>query len=841
MSHRTLRPLRAAFAPYVPLAIGASLLFNPEPAAAQKAPRISDGVTVPWRSVSATDDASANFVNPANIAFGAGPEARATVVYTGEAAPLPLRGYALDLAAPFWILATGLRVDIMDPPDAAPPPFSFNGAGRRYGWVRWANAVELGDFAAFGASLAWSHASVPELHEMFSVTAGLTIRPNRFVSAAVVARDWNTPESEAGVTIEPSVDMGASFRPVDGRRILEIGIEGSYRSLDDSWVPSANLAVDIPYIGRFRGGVQMLDPSEALVVASAGLDINLDALQVTGGTVFGNGVTVDGTGFVAGLAIRNFTEPTHIPMPARVVRLRFESTPSVRRHTALLRALWTMGDDPEVDGLVLVLRADPAPSLAHAEELVDAIELLRKKGKKVLCHLEDASGRELFVCSAADRIAINPAGGIRFAGLSARYFYFGGLLDKLGVKADFVRIGAHKLAPEQFTSGPSAVGRRDHQELLDDFAKTYFGQVGKGRKLGVRGAKKAIAKGPFIATEARDAKLVDQLVYEDEIDRYAREVWGDNVRIRDYAPDNVAPEYWRSPSKVALVYLEGNMVDGQSRTIPLLDIKLAGSYTIARALKQAREDKTVKAVVFRVETGGGSSLASDVILREAVLTAKAKPLIVSMGGAAASGGYYASAAGHEIFANRSTVTGSIGIFYGKVDVVGLLDKLGVKTHSVRSAPRADAETLFRPFTDEERQELGKKVKQFYDLFIGRVAEGRKMTPAAVHQVAQGKVWSGRQAHAHGLVDHVGGLRQALDRAYELGELPSDAPVLSLPLEEQSLLDIVLDLIGLPKFAEEGLLGWVPPPLTDLVQALIPFMVFEPGRPLALLDAMIVAP
>jgi protease-4 len=708
--------------------------------------------------------------------------------------------------------------------------------------VRWSNAVALGEFASLGATLAWSHATTPALHQFFSVNTGLNVRPNRFVSAAVVARDWNTPESEGGIEIEPSVDLGASFRPVGGRRLLEIGVEGSYRSLDDSWVPSANLAVDIPYVGRFRGGVQMLDPSEAKVLASAGLDINLDSLQITGGPVFGNAVTGDGTGFVAGVAIRGFKETPKIPMPARIVRLRFESTPSVRRHAGILRALWKMADDPEIDGLLLVLRANPAPSLAHAEELVDAIKLLQKKGKKVLCHLEDASGRQLYICSAANRIAINPAGGLRFAGLSSRYLYFGGLLDKLGVKADFVRIGSHKLAPEQFTKGPSKVGRKDHQELLDNYAKIYFDQLGKGRKMGSAEARKAIAKGPFIAPEARDAKLIDQLVYEDEIDRYAREVWGAGARIRDLKiPDKVA-EYWRSPPKVAVVFLHGNMIDGNSRTIPLVGITLAGSYTIARALKKAREDKTVKAVVFRIETGGGSSLASDVILREAMLTAKAKPLIVSMGATAASGGYYASVAGNEIYANRSTVTGSIGIFYGKVDLVGLLDKLGVKTHSIRTSPKADAESFFRPFTDSERKELGRKVKQFYDLFIGRVAEGRKMTPAQVHEVAQGKVWTGEQAHRHGLVDHIGGFRQALARARQLGKLPDDAPLLFLPKHEKTLLEIVLDLVGIPSFSEVALQGgWVPPPLTDMVRALIPFMVYEPGRPLALLEAMFVEP
>jgi protease-4 len=430
---------------------------------------------------------------------------------------------------------------------------------------------------------------------------------------------------------------------------------------------------------------------------------------------------------------------------------------------------------------------------------------------------------------------------LRFAGLAARYLYFGGLLNKLGIDADFVRIGAHKLAAEQFTHGPSKVGVADHQELLESYEEVYIDQVGAGRGMDDDAAKRAIAKGPFIAPEARDAKLLDQLVYEDEIDRFAEEAFEGSVKIRDLELPSETPAYWRSPPKIAIVYLEGDMIDGNSQKIPILNLRLAGSYTISKALKQAREDQSVKAVVFRIETGGGSSLASDVILREATLTAKAKPLIVSMGARAASGGYYASAAANEIFANRATLTGSIGIFYGKVDVHGLLDKLGVTVESTRTSPRADAESFFRPFTEDEHVELGRKVKQFYDLFVGRVADGRKMTPAEVHAVAQGKVWTGDQARTRGLVDHIGGLRQALDRARALGGLPSDAPFIELPEEEPSLFEILLKLAGVPSLKADAATGWVPPPLMDVARALVPFMIYEPHKPLAKMEMLFEEP
>lgn len=815
-------------------------------AQAQTPPRVTDGVNVPFRSTSSTDDASSVFVNPANLAFGPGPEARVTIVYAGEDAPLPVRGYSLDVGLPFWILATGLRVDWMDPSNASAAPFTAGAPGaslgQRYNWIRWANAIRLGEFASIGNTFAWSTADTPTLHGMFSVSSALTVRPNRFMSVAAVARDWNSPTSDGGLEVEPSVDLATSFRPVEGRRVLELGLEGSFRAEDESWVPSANAAVDIPYVGRLKVGASLLDPSEGQVLVATGLEVNLDALQLMGGALFGNALGVDGTGFIAGAAIRSYREKPHVPMTSSVVRIRLESTPGVREHVQVLRTLWQLADDREIDGLVLTLRASPADSLAHAEELVDAIQLLRKRGKKVMCHLEDASGVSLFVCSAADRIAINPAGGVRFAGLSTRYLYFGGLLDKLGVRADFVRIGSHKLAPEQFTRGASDVGERDHEELLAAFEDVYLDRIGKGRGMTRSETKSAIAKGPFIATEAREAKLVDHLVYEDEIDRWAEDLFGYQVKIRDLELPTVAPEHWRSPPKIAVVYLHGDMVDGNSQRIPIVGIDLAGSYTIAKALKAAREDRSVKAVVFRIETGGGSSLAADVILREAQLTAKVKPLIVSMGSRAASGGYYASVAGNSILANRATVTGSIGIFYGKVDVVQLLDKIGVQTQSLRTAPRADAESLFRPFTDAERVELGRKVKQFYDLFIGRVAEGRKMSPEEVHAIAQGKVWTGDQARARGLVDRIGGMRQALALARELGGLPDDAPIIELPERDRSLLELALELVGVPSLKGETFAaGWVPPPVMDVARALAPFMVYEPFRPLARMDVLITEP
>lgn len=789
-------------------------------------PRPSDPVADPGRSLASSDDTTAIAGNPANLAHLPAPEFRWSLAWTGSASPQPNRGMAFGVGLPIGPFATGLRLDWFSPPDGAPAPFDVN-----YHWLRWGIAAG-NPMASFGTTLGWGFSRSPLLDGYLSLTSGITSRLLPWLSASFVVRDWNEPVSAAGLSIERSFQWGLALRPF-GTRAIEAGADLALYQQSATVSAHGMLSLNLPRVGRLRGDLTVYPDSDRRFLAMAGVDINIDRFQASAGGIFGDAISKSGTGFYLGAAIRGFREPG-IPLPLKVVRLRINETPGVRGNTRLLKRLWRLAEDPEVAGVVLQLRADPASTLAHAEEVGDAIRRLRARGKKVLCHLEDAGSKALFVCSQADRIAMNPAGGLRFAGLSSSYMYFGGTLKKLGVQADFVRIGDHKGAAEQFTlPAGTPIGNSDHQELVDKFEEVFLHDVGGGRRIPAQELKARIAKGPFLAEEARKAGLIDTLAYADEIERVADEMLGGHARVvDDDAPPRPA-ESWGEIPKVAVVYLTGDMVDGDSQFIPFIGIRLAGSATVARALRRAREDSSVKSVVFRIETGGGSSLAADVILREAILTAKVKPLIVSMGSSAASGGYYASVGAREIFANRTTVTGSIGIFYGKVDVSGLLGKLGVHVEQFRSGPRADAESFYRPFTDAEHVELGVKVKQFYDTFIARVAEGRKMKPEAVDAVARGKVWTGAQALSIGLVDKVGGLREALEEARKLGNLPVDAPFLETPEEDDSLLGVVLKLVGITSIGVNGAAAMaLPPAFLDIARSLSPFLVFESQRPLA---------
>jgi protease-4 len=814
---------------------------------AQAQPRAQQ-VPSPGRSTASTDDGNALALNPANVSFMPGAELRWTWVRAGEDIAASARGHAFSLAGAFpFGLGTGIRLDFVRPASQDPHPSVL--LDEPYTWLTWGLGIG-GDASAIGLSIRHLYASEPGVDGPTTVTLGWSARTTPYLGLAAVAHDINAPTTADGRGfVDRSYTLAAALRPF-GKRFLEVGIEGRYYEgfdppegrvwpaalipVEEGWVPRATLGIDVPYVGRLHGDVAF--PEESSYVATASLDVNLDNTSLTGGAIFGNAIGgKDGAGFITGVAFTGWREPG-VPEPAYALKIRIEQTPSNRGHVDFLRKLWRVSKDPEVAAIVLLIKTEPASSLAHAYELDDAVRLLRSRGKKVVCHLEDAGGRSLHACASADRIVINPAGGLRFAGLRSERTYLAGLLQKLGVRAQFVRIGDHKSAPEQFThSEPSPVARADSIEHLRQLTQELAASVAHGRKSTPAAIQRAIDAGPHTAREALAHKLVDGYAYDDELRTVVSEVVGDSVALRDDVPSRAPERFGRRPS-IAIVYVEGNIIDGRSMDIPVLGMQMAGSYTIAESLEKARQDPDIRAIVLRIVSPGGSSMASDVMWREVALTAKVKPVIVSMGGVAASGGYYIAAPGSKIFATPFTVTGSIGIFYGKADVAELLGKIGVNVDTIKTSPRADAESIYRPFTPEEVQELGRKVKQFYDVFIDRVAKGRKLEPDRVDSVARGRVWLGRKAVEHKLVDEVGGMRQAMNAALAATGLPDDTPIVELPPPQFSLLNLAASMASAETVEppETRLLrNHVPGEIGRILQAVAPFVIYDPFQPLAL--------
>jgi len=807
---------------------------EPEPQRAQRIDAIG-------RSAASEDGVEALRINPANLGWMPSWELRYVGVNCDGTDKINC-GDVLEAGTPLWFgFSTAARVDYVMTPGTSD---NFNALYQNtsYTWLTWGLAWHHGDAFSVGASLQGAFSGSALYSGLFGITLGASLRPDPHVGLSLVVQDLNRMKGAALPNGQPLLDrsytMAAAFRPT-GKRNLEIAFDVRYlegaQGGPDAWLPRATVAVDIPNVGRARGDVEISNiqnDSLRSYTASLGLELALGHFTAGGGVLFGDGLGGHDIGEFGTISWSGTKQPG-LPEPLRAVKMRIEKTPGTRGHVALLRRLWRLADTPSVGAVVLELRTEPADSYAHAEELADALRVLRARGKKVLCSLEDNGGKSLYVCANADRIVVNPAGGIRYSGLRTQFYYLAGLLDKLGVRAQFVRIGAHKSAPEQFTNEhASPVAAADHEDYLRNVEAVFVRNLGNGRHMTDERVRAETLKGPFIAKEAKDANLVDGFAYDDELDRVVREMVGKPIAPEKYEEPTDAPRAFGAHSKVALLYVDGDMVDGRSQTIPLIDMKLCGSYTIADTVRSLREDSSIKAVVLRIESPGGSSMAADVMWREIRLLAQRKPVVVSMGSVAASGGYYIASAAKEIFAEPLTVTGSIGIFYGKADVSGLLSKIGVTIDTYKTTPRADAESLFRPFTEDEEQELQRKVHQFYDVFLERVATGRHMRTTEVDAVGQGRVWVGQEAIEKHLIDKLGGLREAIAEAESLAGVASDTPIAEYPVVERSLLEQVL---GLGIESRALTIDGLPIQLRDAARAIAPMAVFTSDVPMARME------
>ncbi len=803
-------------------------------------PARAERLLSPGRSIVAEDSAEALVLNPANLARAPAAEVR----WTGVRCPDTRRvacGHALEVASPlFWGLASGLRFDYVSPP-GGPFGAGFPYDGVDYAWLTWGLGYRFGERFSAGASLQWSYSSNPYTDSLFGVTIGASYRPSSYFGLSLVAQDLNGPSLQpvpprGTPVLDRLFTGGFALRPT-GTRAIELDVEARYFEGLDQWRPRGVLAFDLPGVGRIRGDIEVANLGNDQtrgVLATAGAEIYFNGVSAGGGALFGSALGREtSVGQYATASISGVLSPG-VSRREHAVYIRLESTPGTRKHVHLLQQLWALAEDPEIRAVTIVVRAEPAGSYAHAEELADAFRVLKAHGKKVVCSFEDAGPKALYACASADRIVVNPAGGIRFAGIRTTHVYLAGLLSKLGVRAEFIRIGAHKSAPEQFTNeGASDVARADQEDLLRQHESVFARNMALYRHMPEEAFRRVATQGPFVASEARQAGLVDGFAFDDELERVTQEAVGKKVAYEKAGHETRAPAAFGPQGRVGLLYVDGDIVDGRSQNVPLVGSKLVGSYTIADSIHQLRDDATIRAVVLRIESPGGSSMASDVMWRELQKLAERKPLIVSMGSIAASGGYYIAAPARTIFALPLTITGSIGIFYGKADVSELLEKIGVRVEVRKTSPRADAESPFRPFTDDERSELRRKVQQFYDVFLDRVSSGRRMTRQAVDAVGQGRVWAGQQALERGLVDRMGGLRHALAAARDAAGLPDDAPVREYPPQESSLLDYALRVAGgAPEAASVPML---PVQVRGIARALAPLAVYADGQPLARME------
>lgn len=462
----------------------------------------------------------------------------------------------------------------------------------------------------------------------------------------------------------------------------------------------------------------------------------------------------------------------------------------------VVEVLEAAAKDPNISALYINLTgAGTIEGTAQIEELRGLLaEFRQTSGKPIVAYQENYSQGTYWLSSIADKVYMNPEGSFDWRGLASQSLFFKGAIDKLGVDVQIVRHGTYKSAVEPYMlKEMSPANRRQTEAMVEALWGVLVGDVASSR--GIPASKLNI----YASTLAIDAPekalqygLVDGLKYEDEVERELTTLVGtaelSSVTFGEY--NTVVHQTKISPNKVAIIYADGEIVDGEGSE------GIVGGATTADQIRRAREDEGVKAVVLRVNSPGGSALASEVMWRELTLLGKEKPIVVSMSNYAASGGYYISSPADHIISNQTTLTGSIGVF-GLIVSGGevLEDKLGITVDVAKTAPHADMGTMFRPLTTSEMGFMQRSVEDVYATFVGHVAEGREMTTESVDAIGEGRVWSGVDAAQSGLVDEFGGLKKALAVAAEKAQLGDNWRVTEILEEEDELTALMNTLLS----------------------------------------------
>lgn len=510
-------------------------------------------------------------------------------------------------------------------------------------------------------------------------------------------------------------------------------------------------------------------------------------------------------------------------------------TDSLYKFTRLLRQL---ENDSDVDAVLFNLE-NPQIGWAHIDELRYHIEQIRKAGKKTYAYAETLTPMEYLLACHCDEVVMTPAGNVFLPGLGGQALYFKDLLDKIGVKGDYIQVGRYKSAAESITrSGPSESELEQMNSLLDALFEHLLTSVAYSRGYTRTEIREIVDQGFFTAGQAEEFGLINKVMYRKEfiesleekmekemvLDlRYAEPEPVELELDNPFAVFNVFQQMVATPVEplgdaIAIVYLDGPIVPGESQET--WSSRMVGSRTIRMALAEAARDRDVKAVVVRINSPGGSATASDIIYEAIRETAEEKPVIVSMGSVAASGGYYIACGAPTIYAQPSTITGSIGVIGGKLVLGGLFDKIGVTSHHFKRGKNALLFNMTEPFTANERNVLSTILEDTYETFKDRVAATRKSRLTGdIDELAQGRVYSGKQALQIGLVDKLGGLSEAVMMAAEEAGI-EDYHIQVLP-RPKNFFEIVNDLLASDETSQPGraALSGLPGELMRLVQML----------------------
>jgi protease-4 len=749
--------------PSVNAALAALALLVASPAAAQvlnaldRQAGLPAGLALPVPGVAAAEEPAAIGVTPAAAGFVGAPALQ--WFREGDVTDAS-RADGLYAATGLGRLGLGYSIEWVRPGEAD---------RRRY--RKNTLALALADRRSWSAGVAWNRFSSPDpaIEELGSWDAGLTLRPWRHLSlaAATLGRDARL----GGVRLPVRYDLGIATRFFRDQFTLSADLLADDDARDDFRATHLAFGAGVELRAGLALALQVLVPvrDEPGVSRDPSAVIALAWNAPHGGLIGGSAGTPDRTGWLFGLrasAERYLAPPATRRAPTLDVARELEpdripilDIGEKDPYGLMLLRLDALAQDPEVAALVVKI-GDLDLGAGRTEELRAALARVGAR-KPVLAYVMRGGTREYWLATAATAVAMPPGSVLQVNGIATSTLYLKDALARLGVAFEVVAAGAYKSAPEPLVrTGPSGEAREAIDSVLDDVFGRLVADVAAARRLPPERVRALVDQGLFAADEAKEAGLVDAVIWPDEAEELLRRMSGGRVRRSGrYRPEpERAAQRWGTRPVVEVIRVEGAIVAGRSRRGIA---ELAGAETIAAQLRRAAEDGAVKAIVLRVESPGGDGLASDLIWREVVRARARKPVVASLGDFAASGGYLAAVGADAVVSEPSTLTGSIGVFVVKPDLSGLLAKLGVAREGWARGETAQLSSLAKPWSEQERRAVERQIASFYRIFVDRVAEGRRLPREQVEAAAGGRVWTGRQALERGLVDALGSMEDAI--------------------------------------------------------------------------------
>lgn len=747
--------------------------------------RMIDTPNLPQKSVATSDDTTSLYFNPAGLGY----HALQLGYFYGRNQQNRLDDHMLFLNLLGIAFSTQWRLG------------DTNDYARRY--TLGMGIINTASFS-LGTSYSWYSSSFGYLDRYNQWDIGAIFRPWRRLSIGAVGRALNKPLFQ-GQIFETNWDLGVGIRPLPGKYVenltlsadLNVTPSTTWSTVRPKFIAEASLW---PGNTLYAGYGENTGAFFGLRFAQYISQLSLQASTPTdAGAFLGGGILIGRERYATGItALGRYLEiRLDDPVPERKQEGFFFLSENFT-FLELIRTIEAAKKDAQIRGILITGR-DFHGGWGQAEEL-RAVLLSFQQKKPVYAYLENAGNKEYYIASMADRIFMPQSAMLDVSGLKAEAYFVKDLLNKVGVKADFIALGDYKSAPDRMTrSEPTKFDR----EQLEGILKSGVGEMKAAILAGRLRVKDVnldgiMDKGFYSATRAQEVGLIDETAYlsdvENQLTAQGISAMPWRVSAADYSKTRFYDDTWGTKPAIAVVVLSGEIMSGTSRSEGLFNGGTVGSDTVLELMNSIRDDGNIKGMVLRIDSPGGSSLASDIMWNKIREVKKERgndfPIVVSIGNVAASGGYYLAVGGDEILASNNSITGSIGIFTGKFNVKGLYDWLGVRKYTFKTHKNAALYTEADSFSDEERLLIREHLTEFYDLFLKRVGDNRGQSPEAIKPLAGGRVYSGKDAIAKKLIDKQGGLLLALQIVREKAEIDENYYNLQVyPSEAQNLLSL----------------------------------------------------